>query len=77
MHRWSLFSEEKACKIFFKLFKTLAYLHSKGIMHRDLKPENIGLRLNGNLESPCITSFGLADIIEKEEEEEEYSYQEH
>lgn len=32
-------------------------------MHRDLKPENIGLRLNGNLDNPCITSFGLADTV--------------
>ena len=32
-------------------------------MHRDLKPENIGLRLNGNLENPCIISFSLADVV--------------
>ncbi|CAD8057114.1 unnamed protein product [Paramecium sonneborni] len=63
LQKWPLLSEEKASKLFFKLFKSLAYLHSKGIMHRDLKPENIGLRLNGNLDNPCITSFGLADTI--------------
>ncbi|CAK56516.1 unnamed protein product (macronuclear) [Paramecium tetraurelia] len=61
--KWPLLSEEKASKLFFKLFKSLAYLHSKGVMHRDLKPENIGLRLNGNLDNPCITSFGLADTV--------------
>ncbi|CAD8150691.1 unnamed protein product [Paramecium pentaurelia] len=61
--KWPLLSEEKASKLFFKLFKSLAYLHSKGVMHRDLKPENIGLRLNGNLDNPCITSFSLADTV--------------
>ncbi|CAD8141454.1 unnamed protein product [Paramecium octaurelia] len=81
LQKWPLLSEEKASKFFFKLFKSLAYLHSKGIMHRDLKPENIGLRLNGNLENPCICFFGLADVVsldndsDQEEETPKYLFQ--
>ncbi|CAD8058072.1 unnamed protein product [Paramecium sonneborni] len=71
LQKWPLLSEEKASKFFFKLFKSLAYLHSKGIMHRDLKPENIGLRLNGNLENPCICYFGLADLVSLENDSDE------
>ncbi|CAD8060001.1 unnamed protein product [Paramecium sonneborni] len=71
LQKWPLLSEEKASKFFFKLIKSLAYLHSKGIMHRDLKPENIGLRLNGNLENPCICYFGLADIVSLENDSDE------
>lgn len=47
----------------FKIFKGLAYLHSKNIMHRDIKPENIWLGLNGSLENPCLSSYGLAEIV--------------
>ena len=54
IHKFPLLSEDKACKLFFKLFKAIAYLHSKNIMHRDLKPENIILTLNGNLDYPVI-----------------------
>jgi calcium/calmodulin-dependent protein kinase I len=36
--KWSYITEDAAVKLFFKIFKSLAYLHSIGIMHRNLKP---------------------------------------
>jgi calcium/calmodulin-dependent protein kinase I len=36
------------------------------IFHRDLKPENILFREKDNLDSICITDFGLADFYNPE-----------
>ncbi|CAD8158589.1 unnamed protein product [Paramecium octaurelia] len=58
----SFFSEEKTARFIFRLIKTISYLHSKGIMHRDIKPENIIFRQIDNLDSICLTDFGLADF---------------
>ncbi|CAD8153051.1 unnamed protein product [Paramecium pentaurelia] len=65
IQKFPTLSEEKAQKLMFKIFKGLAYLHSKNIMHRDIKPENIWLGLNGSLENPCLSSYGLAEIVQQ------------
>ncbi|CAK77692.1 unnamed protein product (macronuclear) [Paramecium tetraurelia] len=65
IQKFPTLSEEKAQKFMFKIFKGLAYLHSKNIMHRDIKPENIWLGLNGSLENPCLSSYGLAEIVQQ------------
>ncbi|CAD8070270.1 unnamed protein product [Paramecium sonneborni] len=62
IEKTSFFSEEKAARFIFRLIKTISYLHSKGIMHRDIKPENIIFRQIDNLDSICLTDFGLAEF---------------
>ncbi|CAD8060361.1 unnamed protein product [Paramecium primaurelia] len=62
IEKTSFFSEEKTAKFIFRLIKTISYLHSKGIMHRDIKPENIIFRQIDNIDSACLTDFGLADF---------------
>ncbi|CAD8153151.1 unnamed protein product [Paramecium pentaurelia] len=62
IEKCSFFSEEKTARFIFRLIKTISYLHSKGIMHRDIKPENIIFRQIDNLDSICLTDFGLADF---------------
>ena len=42
----------------------LGHLHSNDIVYRDLKPENILMDDNGNV---CLTDFGMAKIIRKNE----------
>jgi serum/glucocorticoid-regulated kinase 2 len=42
----------------------LGHLHSKDIVYRDLKPENILMDDDGNV---CLTDFGMAKIIRKNE----------
>lgn len=66
MEKSSFFSEEKTARFIFRLIKTISYLHSKGIMHRDIKPENIVFRQIDNIESACLTDFGLADFYHSE-----------
>ncbi|CAD8074963.1 unnamed protein product [Paramecium sonneborni] len=65
LQKFPVLSEEKSQKLMFKIFKGLAYLHSKNIMHRDIKPDNIWLGLNGNLDNPTISSFGSAEIVQQ------------
>lgn len=43
----------------------LGHLHSKKIIYRDLKPENILMDEDGYV---CLTDFGLAKILEKNEQ---------
>jgi serine/threonine-protein kinase len=41
--------------------RTVAYLHSHGVVHRDLKPSNILLNEFGQ---PCVSDFGLVKLLE-------------
>lgn len=56
------FSERKILKIFYKILKSLEYLHGLGYIHRDIKPENI--LITNNLR-PKLADFGTSVDIEK------------
>lgn len=47
-----------------QILLALGHLHSKDIVYRDLKPENILMDDSGNV---CLTDFGMAKIIKKNE----------
>ena len=42
----------------------ITHLHSKNIIYRDLKPENVLMDELGHL---CLTDFGMAKILQKNE----------
>ncbi|MCW8944407.1 MAG: protein kinase [Sedimenticola sp.] len=50
-----------ALKILNRLAGCLAYVHGEGVVHRDIKPSNI---LFGNDGSPILTDFGIAKLIQ-------------
>lgn len=54
-------------RIFLQVCEAVAYTHSKGILHRDLKPENI---IVGKYGEVMILDWGIADFIDRMEEEE-------
>ncbi len=54
-------SEAESSRILRRLAQAVMYLHLKKICHRDLKPENL-MFANNDLDSICITDFGLARI---------------
>jgi serine/threonine protein kinase len=54
----------KAIEIILAIAEGLQEAHEKNIVHRDIKPANI---LMENGESPMITDFGLAKILEHEQ----------
>lgn len=51
----------QALKILHRLAGCLAYVHGEGVVHRDIKPSNI---LFGNDGSPILTDFGIAKLIQ-------------
>ena len=59
------FTDEQAREIMKSLFLAVNHCHSNGIAHRDLKPENILMGEDGYI---CLTDFGLAKILEQNEQ---------
>ena len=58
------FEESRAKFYAGQILLALGHLHSKDIVYRDLKPENILMDDSGNV---CLTDFGMAKIIRKNE----------
>jgi serine/threonine-protein kinase len=48
------------------ILQALAAAHAPGVIHRDLKPENILMRGAAGDERPVLVDFGLAGIMEEE-----------
>ena len=55
-------SEFESSRIMCKIVQAVEYLHSKNICHRDLKPENILFNIKGDINTVCITDFGLSNM---------------
>lgn len=49
----------------YQLFRSLAYIHSRGICHRDIKPQNLLLDPNSGILKLC--DFGSAKILVENE----------
>ena len=58
---------EEALEIVPELCEALQYAHEEGVVHRDIKPENILLDHRGRVK---IADFGLAKLLNKNEEEQ-------
>ena len=56
------FTENESLRIIKKIVQTVEYMNTKHICHRDIKPENILFRVKGNIDSVCVTDFGLSKI---------------
>ena len=59
------FPEKRAKLYSLTVALALGHLHSKHIIYRDLKPENILMEEDGYI---CLTDFGLAKILEQNEQ---------
>jgi serine/threonine protein kinase len=56
---------QKSAQILIPIARALETAHTQGIIHRDVKPSNI-LMVNGH--DPMLSDFGIAKIIEDDEE---------
>ncbi len=54
-----MLSKKERQRIMYEIIRSVAYIHSKGVVHRDLKPSNIMIRNTGG--GVAIIDFGLAD----------------
>jgi tRNA A-37 threonylcarbamoyl transferase component Bud32 len=54
-----------ALDILWELLNALQYAHREGVVHRDIKPGNILFRSDGK---PVLSDFGIAKVMEEEEE---------
>ena len=59
------YSEEDCISILEQIMKSLAYMHSKGMMHRDIKPENLIVRSGGSISDIAIADFSLAQELDQ------------
>lgn len=70
-HRQFQLSGECILDIFRKIFRAVAYMHSRGIMHCDLKPNNILMDIVETDEKltilPVVADFGMSQLIKPEE----------
>jgi serine/threonine protein kinase len=55
-------SEAESSRIMRRVTQAVMYLHLKKICHRDLKPENLMFAQKDDLDSICVTDFGLSRI---------------
>lgn len=73
------YSWQAIAKMAEQLANAMQHAHERGVVHRDLKPANIVLAApvsgDGNDEVPelCITDFGLARLVEIQQERSESS----
>ncbi|MEW6712252.1 MAG: serine/threonine-protein kinase, partial [Candidatus Riflebacteria bacterium] len=57
---------EEYLMVFIGCFEALGYVHKKSLVHRDIKPHNIILR--GSEYKPCLIDFGIAKLIDKDDD---------
>lgn len=53
-------SYEKKRQFMQTLFKTVAFIHERGVVHRDIKPENLLLEDPNDMTTLKIVDFGLS-----------------
>lgn len=57
------FDPRSAAHLVGRIALAIQFAHSRGVLHRDVKPGNIMLDEH---DSPCLTDFGLAKVMEQE-----------
>jgi len=65
LRRYGALPEERIVQLAIEMCEGLAAAHEQGIVHRDLKPSNVLLDSAGHA---CIADFGLARMVERQQE---------